>query len=142
MYNPDLINRIREKLAAEQQTIAVAESVTSGHLQAALSLAESASLFYQGGITVYNLGQKARHLNIDPIRAEACNSVSESIAAKMALNVCNMFSSDWGIGITGYAAPVPELNIYELHAYYAIACKGKPILAKKIVSKESVLLKL
>ena len=134
MYNTSIINRIREKMMAARQTIAVAESVTSGHLQAALSLADNASLFYQGGITVYNLGQKSRHLAIDPIQAEACDSVSEAVACTMALNVCHLFISNWGIGITGYAAPLPEQGIEELFAYYAIAYNGKTVLTKKITS--------
>jgi nicotinamide-nucleotide amidase len=134
MYNTSMIDRIRDKMMAAHQTIAVAESVTSGHLQAALSLANNASLFYQGGITVYNLGQKSRHLAIDPIQAEACDSVSEPVANTMALNVCHLFISNWGIGITGYATPIPEQNINELFAYFSIAYNGKIVVSKKITS--------
>src|ERR1051325_1421918 len=98
MYNEEIINSIKEKLVAAKESIAVAESVTSGHLQAALSQAENASFFFQGGITAYNLGQKSRHLNIDPIQAENCDSVSKDVAIKMALEVSKMFTSNWGVG--------------------------------------------
>jgi PncC family amidohydrolase len=114
----------------------VAESVTSGHIQAAFSLAENASLFFQGGITVYNLGQKSRHLKVDPIHATACNSVSSTVAEEMAINALALFSSDWSVAITGYAAPVPELKIDKLFAFYAIAFRNKVVASKKIQSAD------
>lgn len=135
MYDLNIITFIKDHMLTDQHTVAVAESVTSGHLQAALASAENASKFFQGGITTYNLGQKARHLKVEPIHAETCNCVSERIAGEMALNVTALFSSDWGIGITGYAAPVPECNIHELFAYYAISFRGK-LLARKFISAE------
>lgn len=121
MYNLKDISAIRSFMLSHGHTLAVAESVTSGHLQAALSLATEASNFFHGGITAYNLGQKARHLHINPIHATSCNSVSEFIADEMAVNALTFFSSDWAIGITGYASKVPDLGINDLFAYYAIA---------------------
>ena len=71
MYPFDEINIITERMISCHQTVAVAESVTSGHLQAALSLGQNARQFYQGGLTAYNLGQKSRHLLVEPIHAFA-----------------------------------------------------------------------
>ena len=129
------IETIKERLIAHGETVAVAESVTSGLLQFALSRAEFAANFYQGGITTYNLGQKSRHLLIDPIHALSCNSVSEKVARDMALNVCHLFTSDWGIGITGYASPVPESG-NKLFAWYAISYRGNIVVTKKINPKK------
>jgi nicotinamide-nucleotide amidase len=120
----------------QEETIAVAESVTSGLLQLAFSTAERALEFYQGGITTYNLGQKSRHLLINPVHAVACNCVSEKVAADMALNICKLFTSDWGIGITGYASPVPESG-NKLFAYYAIAWHAAVIKAKRIEAEKN-----
>ncbi|HRO48098.1 CinA family protein [Agriterribacter sp.] len=121
---PVRLNEISGILLKRGETIAVAESVTSGLMQAAFSSAEGAISCYQGGITVYNLAQKYRHLDIEPIHAQACNCVSEKVAAEMALNVCRLFCSNWGIGITGYATPVPESG-NEVFAWYAIGFKGE-----------------
>ena len=118
-----VIQSIGNILIERQQTIAVAESVTSGNIQLALAVAVDASKFYQGGITAYNLGQKSRLLDVDPINAMACNCVAEQVAHEMALNVCKLFISNWGLAITGYASKVPESN-NELFAYYAIAYGG------------------
>ncbi|RAK35983.1 UNVERIFIED_ORG: PncC family amidohydrolase [Chitinophaga ginsengisegetis] len=123
----ELLRQIRQLLTGNQQTVAVAESVTAGHLQVMLSLAEKAMDFFQGGITTYNIGQKTKHLNIDPIHAQTCDCVSEKVALEMSIAVGPLFSADWGIAITGYASPVPELGITELFAYYAFSFKGQPV---------------
>ena len=132
MYNLDNLAFIKDYMVKHHETIAVAESVTAGHIQAALSLAEEASRFFQGGITTYNLGQKCRQLHIDPIHATSCNCVSELVAIKMSENVCPLFLSNWGLGITGYAAPVPELEIENLFAFYSISYNGKSLEAGKM----------
>jgi PncC family amidohydrolase len=104
-YNVAVINKIKKILVEKEQTIAVAESVTSGHLQAGFSLTKEAMQFFQGGMTAYNLGQKARHFHVDPIHAFRYNCVSETVANDMSREVAKIFSSDWGISITGYASP-------------------------------------
>jgi PncC family amidohydrolase len=85
VYNQSTIDAIRNYLVGAEETIAVAESVTSGHLQAALSSGEEASKYFQGGLTAYNAGQKARHLNIEPIYADKVNCVADKIASAMAI---------------------------------------------------------
>jgi PncC family amidohydrolase len=126
-----IIQSIGNILIERQQSISVAESVTSGNIQLELSSAKDAIKFFQGGITAYNLGQKSRHLQVDPINATACNCVSEQVAQEMAFGVCKLFTSDWGLAITGYASKVPESN-NELFAYYAIVKAGKMIQGGKI----------
>jgi nicotinamide-nucleotide amidase len=128
------INQIGEILITNKETIAVAESVTSGLLQAALSTATKASMFFQGGITAYNLGQKTKHLNVEPIHALLCNSVSEKVTNELATGVCSLFHSDWGIGITGYAATLPEKDVYDLYAFYSFSFRGEIIHSRKIIS--------
>jgi nicotinamide-nucleotide amidase len=134
MYNKAVIENIAQKILSRKLTIAVAESVTSGHLQAAFSQATNASGFFQGGITTYNIGQKCRHLTIEPTHALECNCVSEKVSAGMAIQVCPLFSSDYGIGITGYAAPLLEAGIRDLFAYTAISFQGKLIFEEKLLA--------
>ncbi len=116
-------------------TLAVAESVTSGHLQAAMSSAEDASIFYQGGITTYNIHQKYVHLHIDPTHAISCNCVSAQVAEEMAENVCRLFGSDWGIAITGYASPVPADPAMPLYALASIAFKGRVVKTDVLIAE-------
>ena len=134
-FNIENINTTGDYFLQNKKTIAVAESVTAGNIQAALSLAKNASMFFQGGITTYNLGHKCRHLNIDPIHALQCNCVSEIIADQMARKVCELFLADYGIGITGFASLVPEENINELFAFISIALNGKIVSSQRIEAK-------
>jgi PncC family amidohydrolase len=126
---------VSKSLLEMGESVAVAESVTSGLIQCRLSLGKDAMLYFQGGITAYNLGQKVKHLDIDPISAERSNCVSVSIAREMACNVARLFNCTWGIGITGYAAPVPALKISDCFAYFSFAYKGQSIFEDRIDTK-------
>jgi nicotinamide-nucleotide amidase len=117
-------NKIGTTLIANKQTIAVAESVTAGAVQLMLSRIPDAADFFQGGLTAYNIGQKYKHLNVEPIHAKAVHCVSQQVAEQMALTICTQFGSDWGLSITGYATPVAESG-NQVFAFYAIAYHGK-----------------
>ena len=133
MYDLKIINEIKDLLLKRRETIATAESVTSGHLQAAISLADGATEIFQGGITTYNIDQKVRHLHIDHAHALSCNCVSQKVADEMATNAIDLFKSDWAIAITGYATPVPDLGIEQLFAFCSVSYKGR--LAKSELIK-------
>jgi nicotinamide-nucleotide amidase len=132
MFNKKTIQEIADLLIKEQQKLAVAESVTSGLLQTAFAAAENASSFFEGGLTAYNLLQKWRLLQIDETHALRCNCVSPQVALEMARGIQKLFGTDWGIGITGYAAKVPEMGINQLFAHVAVVCKDKTILERTI----------
>ncbi|WP_297820110.1 CinA family protein [Segetibacter sp.] len=136
IYNEETINAVKDMLVKNEETIAVAESVTAGHLQAAFSAGIDASKYFQGGITTYNLGQKARHLHVDPILCNKVNCVAQKIADTMAIEVANMFSSNYGVGITGYASMVRECEDEGLFAYFSLAYNGKVMVSGKITSPE------
>jgi len=135
-FNDKDLKTISKHMMQQCETVAVAESVTSGLIQSAFSLADNASNFFQGGITTYNLGQKSRHLGIEPIHAELCNCISSTVACEMAKGVTTMFSSHWGIAITGYAMPVPALKVRTCFAFYAFAHKGVIVHQDKIETKK------
>lgn len=132
IFNHNKINQISRLLQGRKQTIAIAESCTAGLIQNALSQATEATYFFQGGMTLYNLGQKARHLHVNPVFAEACNSVSKEISEKMAMEVALAFNAELGLAITGYAQPVSTLSIKDCYAYIAIAEGSNVILSKRI----------
>lgn len=111
-------------MLARQETIAVAESVTAGLLQFSFSNIPDAIQFFQGGLTCYNLAQKFKHLQVEPVHAQSVNCVSQKVADEMASGISKAFQSEWGIGVTGYATPVPESD-HKLFAYFSIVYKGK-----------------
>lgn len=136
MFNDEALAAIGKRLLEGCETLAVAESVTAGFLQAAFSTVPDAAKFFQGGITVYNLGQKYRHLHVNPIHAAACNCVSGDVAKSMALGVCTLFGSEWGLGVTGYATKVPE-GQNRLQAWFAIAHHQKIVAVNNIESDKA-----
>jgi nicotinamide-nucleotide amidase len=140
MFDRNSLEKIRDYLIANHYTLSVAESVTSGYLQAALSSVYNSTGFYQGGLTAYNLGQKTKQLDIDPIHAELHNSVSGKVAYEMALNSNKKFISDFAISITGYATPVPQLNITDLYAYFAIVKNEQLISCEKLITHKKDLI--
>ncbi len=131
LFDQPLLDKIGELLIRRKETIAVAESVTSGALQLAFSSIKNATNFFQGGITAYNAAQKYKHLCVEPIHATQVNCVSERVAGQLALHVCRSFTSDWGLSVTGYASPVPESE-NKLFAYFAVTHHGSIIREGKM----------
>lgn len=102
-------------------TLAVAESMTCGRIQAQIGLISGASGFFLGGITAYSLEQKVRHLSVDRAIAEPVNSISIDVAEQMAIGACRLFGSELAISTTGYAEPSPENKVDHPMAWWAIA---------------------
>lgn len=127
----NLFEYIGNYLLEEEETISLAESVTSGFLQFSFSQMKDASQFFKGGITAYTLEQKVELLQVDEAEAASCDCVSPNIAETMALNVAKTFKTDWSIAVTGYATPVPESN-QKLYAYFSIVYRGQVILSEKL----------
>ncbi len=121
-----------------QISIGLAESVTAGYLQFTLSQMPDALHIFNGGITAYNIGQKVKHLGLDYTYGMSCNCVSKTTAEIMALHACKLLNSRMGIAVTGYASPVPEQNIFQLHAYMAIALNDAVVHTHKLLSKENL----
>jgi nicotinamide-nucleotide amidase len=100
------IDEIKALLLREpRRTLAVAESVTCGRLQARIGAISGASEFFLGGITTYTLDEKVRHLGVKRAAAKAANSVSAAVAEQMARGACALFGSDFALATTGYAEP-------------------------------------
>jgi nicotinamide mononucleotide (NMN) deamidase PncC len=72
---------------------------------------------------------------MDPILAESCNCVDERVARTMAVRVADLFVSDYGVAITGYASKMPEKGLNDLYAWFAIAVNGQVILCEKLTTQ-------
>lgn len=105
-------------LAAPRLSLAAAESLTSGRVQARIGEISGASEYFRGGITAYTLDQKVRHLGVDRAHARKVDCVSPQVAAQMARGVCKLFQSDLGVATTGYASSAPGGS--HPYAYWAL----------------------
>jgi len=100
--------------------LSVAESITTGNLQAAIGSVSGSSTYFEGGMTVYSRQQKVLILGVNDEHAKECNSVSARVAEELARGVCLKYDTDIGVGTTGYAETYPEENINVPHGYFAI----------------------
>jgi len=130
-FQKSLLEYISQSLMTADETIAIAEGVTSGCLQLAFSQMPNAPLFYKGGLTTYTMQEKVKLLKIDAREAEECDCVSENIAETMALNVSRLFESDWAIATTGYCTPVRNSS-YKIYAFFSFAYKGEIVMTRKL----------
>lgn len=106
-------------------TLAAAESMTCGRLQAAVGRISGASNFFVGGITAYTLDQKVRHLGVERVAARRVNSVSAAVARQMAQGACRLFGSDLAVATTGYAEPSAEDGVENPFAWWALAHRSR-----------------
>lgn len=110
---------LKALMLEKRLTLAVAESVTCGHLQARIGAISGASSFFLGGVTAYSLEQKIRHLGVPRELAEPVDCVSEAVAVAMAQGARKLFGAAIAAATTGYAEPAPAAPTP--HAWIAIA---------------------
>ena len=101
-------------------TLAVAESLTAGQVQARIAAVSGASDYFLGGITAYNLEQKVRQLGVNRAHARSVNCVSQRVAVEMAAGAAKLFGSDLALATTGYAERAPKQKVNVPHAWWAI----------------------
>ena len=102
-------------------TLGVAESLTSGHVQARIGAISGASQFFLGGVTAYTLDQKVQLLGVERSVAQPVNCVSARVAEQMAVGACRLFGCSVSIATTGYAEPSPEWGASEPFGWWALA---------------------
>ena len=107
-------------LRAPRLTLAAAESMTCGRVQARVGEISGASGFFLGGITAYSLDEKVRHLGVSRAAAKRVDGVSAGIASQMAEGVCALFRSDIGVATSGYAEPAPGAGVANPFAWWAV----------------------
>ncbi len=104
-----------------RRTLAAAESLTGGRVQALVTAVAGASEYFLGGVTAYAIAQKAALLGVDREHAEACHGVSERVAQEMAAGACRLFGADLAVATTGYAEPAPAQGVAVPFAWIAVA---------------------
>lgn len=110
-------------------TLAVAESLTCGRVQARVGAVSGASEYFLGGVTAYSLDQKVKLLGVDRAAAGKVNSVSAMVAEQMALGAGKLFGADIAAATTGYAEPFDsaqggpnaEWKVAQPFAWWAVA---------------------
>src|SRR5580700_9158380 len=100
-----LAERLAERLKANEQTVAVAESSSGGLISAALLAVPGASAYFLGGAVVYTGRARMRLLDITREHVAGVRSASEPYALLLARTTRERFGATWGISETGAAGP-------------------------------------
>ena len=102
-------------------TLAVAESLTAGNVQAQIAGVSGASGYFFGGVTAYSIEEKVRLLGVNRASAKEVNGVSARVAEEMARGAADLFGADLAVATTGYAEPSRADGVASPMAWWAIA---------------------
>lgn len=111
--------RLKRWCTGQRWTVATAESVTVGRLQALIGSVSGSSAYFLGGVTAYGLEQKVGLLQVGRAHAEQVDCVSATVAVEMAAGAARLFGADLALATTGYAEPV-EPGAAGCHMYFAV----------------------
>ncbi len=92
-------------LIARSQSLAVAESLTSGLLGSRLGSVPGASKAFLGGFITYSNSMKQGLLDVDPWTIAEHSEVSEAVALQMAQSARLKSNAHWALSLTGFAGP-------------------------------------
>ncbi len=133
-----ILKEIQRIMIKNKYTLSVAESITSGNLQAALGSISGASNYFKGGITAYSINEKVKILKVNFNEAKRTNCVSQKVANQMAIGVSKLFETSISLSTTGYAEKYKEENIKIPYAHYTIFStiknKNGVVVKKGIIS--------
>lgn len=100
-----LAGEIGEKLKADGQTVAVAESSSGGLVSASLLAVPGASRYFLGGAVVYTPKARVLFMDIPKEALAGMRSASEPYALLLARTARERFGATWGVSETGAAGP-------------------------------------
>lgn len=119
-------------LAKSEKTVSTAESCTGGLISKMITDCPGSSEVFPGGLVAYANRIKNMYLFVSTHTLSEYGAVSRQTAAKMAEGVCKMFTTDYGIGVTGLAGPGGATADKPVGLVYISICtKGKSTVYKK-----------
>jgi nicotinamide-nucleotide amidase len=110
-----------DALAARDETLATAESLTGGLLAATIVDVPGASAVFRGGLVVYATDLKAALAGVPRDLLRARGPVDPDVAAALADGAARTCGATWGIGTTGVAGPTPQDGIAVGTVFVAVA---------------------
>lgn len=129
-----LVKQIQRLCIERGLTVAAAESLTTGRVQALLGSQSGSSGFFVGGVCTYNIAMKNRILKVPIGVAKPVNCVSPDVAVAMADHVRRLFDASLGVATTGYAEPAPEHGYPNPGAFIAVSDGARPTAVSNYIS--------
>ena len=102
---PPIQQQVADVLTADDESLAVAESLTGGRVGALLAEVPGASAFFDRGAVAYTAQAKQEQVDIDSDTLKEVSSVNGAIAEGMARQIRLQADTSWGIATTGVPGP-------------------------------------
>lgn len=117
---------IYQLFAANEYTLASAESCTGGFIAHKITSVPGSSAFFKGSIVAYDNSIKINQLNVLPIDVDTFGAVSKVVVEQMAANVRTTFKTDFAVATSGIAGPSGGTALKPVGTVWiAIASKSK-----------------
>jgi nicotinamide-nucleotide amidase len=105
-FDRDTLEEVIGRLLTERGlTLSTAESCTGGFLAHKITSVAGSSAYFRGSIVVYSNDLKTRFLWINEKLISKHGAVSQEVVEAMALNGCEVMSSDFCLATSGIAGP-------------------------------------
>lgn len=101
----NLPSHIVRTLTARDETLALAESCTGGHIANLITNVPGASAIFLAGMVTYSNQAKQKFLGVSAETLAAHGAVSEPVAREMAEGACRAANSTYALAVTGIAGP-------------------------------------
>lgn len=143
----ELAITLGKELLAQKKTLSFAESCTGGLASSLVTDVAGSSEYLIGSAVTYTNEAKHKLLGVQQSTLDIFGAVSEATACEMAHGVRKLFSSDYGVGITGNAGPSGSEGKPVGLVYIAIAnadevyCKELYFTSTRIENKQQIALK-
>lgn len=126
-FDRDTLEEVIGRLLTERgMTLSTAESCTGGFLAHKVTSVAGSSAYFRGSIVAYSNDLKTRFLWINEKLISKHGAVSKEVVEAMALNGCEVMSSDFCLATSGIAGPggaTPEKPVGTV--WIALAFKDK-----------------
>ncbi len=124
---------IGKKLTEQSKTLSVAESCTGGKIAELITANSGASVYFKGSIVSYATQVKEDILKIPEQIIDKYSVVSKQVVETMAINVRQLFKTDYAIATTGNAGPTKGDSDAEVGTVYIAIATPEAVFSEKFV---------
>jgi nicotinamide-nucleotide amidase len=129
-YSVEAVADVLDRLAAEGETVAVAESLTGGLVCSTLITPAGASRVIVGGIVAYQADVKATVLGVSESLLAERGAVDPDVALAMARQVRAKFGATIGLATTGVAGPDQQDGVSVGTVFVALVSDRNDVVQK------------
>ena len=118
-------------LVKEKKTLSIAESCTGGNISHSLTLIPGCSEYFLGSVTAYSNNIKMNILKVKEDDIMNFGAVSKQVVEQMAVNLRELYSSDYTIATSGIAGPTGGTPEKPVGTTWIAIANEKQIISEK-----------